>query len=853
MSLTLDEARARAAQLSVTGYTVDLDVTDRHSLGSVTRVEFTCAAPGGETFLELADATDLAVEGAAWEYADGRIRLRSLAEENVVTVSARLPYVTDGDGMHTFTDPADGATYVSAYTSMDNAQRVFACFDQPDLKAPVTLRVTAPTGWTVLANGMLASVAAGADHTLWTFAPTPPIPPYLFTVCCGPWVTREWEHASLRFAWHARASQEAALERDLEDLRDLTERCFDRYVEIFDEPYPFDTYDQVFAPGLNWGAMEFPGCVVFRDELLPPETPREPERRWRAMVVAHEMAHMWFGDLATMRWWEDAWLNESFADYMGYRMADEAAGVAGLAVDFTVDALPASYAADSRRSTHPVAVPPEDVPDVDTSRGNFDDLTYAKGGALLRQLVVWLGDEAFLAGSNAYLSRYAWGNASLAEFVECLDAATDRDVRGWVDTWLTTTGFDTLAVSREGDDVVVTREGSRPHRCTVATYDASWRLLDSVLVDVADSPVPVAGGAYVVPNAGGETFAALRLDPATAGALGDGLVRIEDPQTRAVLWVHMCEQVRLGLLPTTAALRLIRTALPSETSTPIVHAMLGWVGGAPLTWWTPAGAVAEAEQSLALAGLAGLAATKDPQVGAAWARGVVRGTDDAVLLERWLADGRADGPAGLIPVDTGLRWSVLTRLARLGAIDPERIEAERVADGTRDGVVGAARALAAIPTEAAKAAAWAVVVDPATSNRELEATLAGLWDPRQPALLAPYVARYVAEIPALAAERTPITGQLLGQGFPLLPLTVEQVTAFETALDAGYGADSGSGAGSGSGYDSDSGPGSGADSGPGSGSSPAAVPTGSGAGSASVPTVLRREWEDRLDDLRFPG
>ena len=289
------------------------------------------------------------VDGGEAEYADGRIPLRDLGATNEVVVEARLPYVTDGEGMHTFTDPADGEVYASAYVGMDLAHRVFPCFDQNDLKAPISLRVTAPAHWTVLANGR--AVGAAGDGR-WEFATTPPIPPAMFVVCGGPWVSVTWEHAGLAFGWHARASLAGPLERDAADLRRVTETCFDHYARIFEEPYPFDSYDQVMVPGQNWGAVETPGCVTYRDELLPLSAPTEPERRGRSMVIAHEMAHMWFGDLVTMTWWEDTWLQESFADYLGYRVSEEAAGIEGAFVDFTIGRKPEAYAADERR-VHP--------------------------------------------------------------------------------------------------------------------------------------------------------------------------------------------------------------------------------------------------------------------------------------------------------------------------------------------------------------------------------------------------------------------------------------------------------------------------------------------------------------------
>ena len=430
-SLTLAEARARAAQLSDVSYGLEIDLIDEQTFGSRVTIRFASNRP--ETFLELHRGEDVTVTvngvGVDPAYDGHRIQLTGLRadSENEVVVEARLPYVTDGDGMHTFTDPVDGERYVSAYVGVDITQRVFACFDQVDLKAPITLRVVADPNWTVLSNSPVASHRGQRTQAdSWEFTPTPPIPIDLFVLCAGPWHSRTFEHAGLPMGWHARRSLAPELDRDFDELRRITEQCFDHYAGLFDEPFPFDTYDQVLVPELNWGAMENPGCVTFRDEFLPRGRVTEVERRTRAMVIAHEMSHMWFGDLVTQTWWEDIWLNESFAEYMGFRVSEDAAGFAGTWIGFQVTHKPSAMVADRRRSTHPVAPLPEEVPDVDTASTNFDAISYVKGASSLRQLVTWMGDADFLAGVNAHLTKHRFGNATLADLVDALDEASPR-------------------------------------------------------------------------------------------------------------------------------------------------------------------------------------------------------------------------------------------------------------------------------------------------------------------------------------------------------------------------------------------------------------------------------------------
>ena len=804
MSLTLAEARERAALLSDVSYDLHLDLTDRATFGCRAVIRFSCAQPGASTFLELAKAAEVTVDGLAVPYDGHRIALHDLGPTHEVVVEARVPYVTDGDGMHTFTDPADGETYVSAYVGMDIAQRVFPCFDQNDLKAPVTLSVRAPEGWSVLANGRVTAAADG----LWEFATTPPVPVAMFVVCAGPWHSVTWEHTgpdgrTLPFGWHARRSLATELERDADELRRITESCFDHYSTVFSEPYAFDSYDQAFVPGQNWGALETPGCVTYRDEILPVGRVSEGEARRRGMVIAHEMAHMWFGDLVTMTWWEDTWLQESFADYMGFRIAEEAAGFPGTFVDFTVGRKVGGYDADERRSTHPVAPRAEDVPDVDSAATNFDSISYAKGNSAIRQLVTWLGDDAFLAGVNAYLARHRFANATLADFVDALDGVTDRDVRGWVDQWLRSTGFDTLRVVRDAEGPVLVREGTRPHRVRVSTYDDSLAPLESFLVDVADDPVRLPDAAVVVPNSGGETFARIRLDGDSWAAVERDLASITDPGVRAVLWSSAFDLVRCGELATEQFLGLVTRHLPRESHVAVVEAVLAWALGSLVPRHLTPGAVTDAVSQVAAACETGLAAGPDPEVALALTRGLATTTPDSVLLEGWLVD-RVTHTG--IDLDQRLRWMAVRRLASLGAVSPEEIEEERLEDGTVGGELGAARALAALPDPAAKDAAWhRMFGDPEVSNRVFTATAEGFWDPEQHDLVHDYVRRYLAEAPAVARERGQAFSQLVGRAFPALPLTEEDLTALEQAL------------------------------------------------AGDLPTVLRRQWEDRYDDVTSSG
>ncbi|HWU23922.1 MAG TPA: M1 family aminopeptidase, partial [Nocardioides sp.] len=600
MPLTLTEARERAALLSDVHTVVHLDLTSTESYLVEAEIRFRCSTPGASTFLELAGARDVTVDGSPAPAYDGeRILLTDVDTDNIVRVRATLPYVTDGDGMTATTDPADGERYVCAFTGMDIAHHVLPCFDQPDLKTTFAVTVTAPARWTVLANGPALGAEPRGDARHWSFGTTPPISTYLFFVAAGPWVGETWDEpyapapgGTLPFGWYARASQEPALRRDAAELRRITSTCFAHYTSVFGPPYPFADYQQVFTPGLNWGAMEYPGCVAFRDEYLVAGTPTATQREWLATTIAHEMAHMWFGDLVTMRWWEDSWLNESFADFMGYDVAATAAGYDDAWTGAALTRKPTGYRADLRRSTHPVAEDAERMPDADTAFANFDMITYAKGNAVLRQLGIWLGDD-FLAGVNRHLAAHAFGNATLADFLDSLDAATDRDVRGWAERWLRSTGFDTIEVTRDDTVPVLTRTGTRPHRLSVAAYDGT-REVGRVLVDLADEPVRLDAfaGRPVVVNAGDETFAAVRPDEDSRRATEAGLSSYAEPLVRAVLWWQALERVESGIDSLTDLGSLLTRHLVPEREPLIVEGVLSAVQRIIRLYADPPGAAA---------------------------------------------------------------------------------------------------------------------------------------------------------------------------------------------------------------------------------------------------------------------
>ncbi|MDH6626994.1 aminopeptidase N [Streptomyces sp. LBL] len=828
--LTRDEAQTRATLLDVHRYTIDLDLTTGDdTFGSRTVIRFTVRADhdATDTFVEVKPATlrTVTLDGQPLDpetLDENRLPLKNLTPgEHELRVDADMRYSRTGEGMHRFTDPTDGETYVYTQLFMDDVQRVFAAFDQPDLKAVFELSVTAPARWTVLANGVTDHLGDGR----WQAAPTPLISTYLVAVAAGPWHSVRTEHRGLPFGIHCRRSLAPHLDTDADELFEITRQCYDRYHEKFEEPYPFDSYDQAFVPEFNAGAMENPGLVTFRDEFVYRSAVTDTERQTRAIVIAHEMAHMWFGDLVTLRWWDDIWLNESFAEYMGYQTLTEATRFTDTWTDFGVTRKAWGYDADQRPSTHPVA--PENVDDTDAALLNFDGISYAKGASALRQLVTWLGEKDFLAGINTHFTRHRFANATLADFIDSLAAHTERDVHAWADAWLRTTGVDTLTSevrAEDGNWHLDIRHGSgpgvrsepdpaknrhglthlttlqspgslRPHRIVIGVYERD--LHDARLLTLRkrlEADLPATGNigigaagprpALVLLNDGDFTYAKVRFDAESLDTVRKVLSGLPEPLTRAVVWNALRDTVRDGELPAAAYLEAARTHLPYETDLALVQGVLAFAS-AQVTdrYLTPE------RRPAALTTLTALCRdlirrTEDgdnPGLRLIAVRHVIDVAAHPDTIAAWLADGTVPGGPEL---DPELRWRVLGRLAVLGATDERAIAAELARDPSATGQEGAARCRAALPDPEAKHRAWeAMFTDDDLSNYLFTATAQGFWQPEQADLVREYVPRYYQDAVAVAARRGPAIADAAGRwAFPAYAVDTDTLRLGEECL-----------------------------------------------------------------------
>jgi aminopeptidase N len=771
-SLTRAEAAERAELLTVESYAVELDVTGGpERFDSVVTARFRAARPGAETFVEIkpAELRSATLNGKTLDLATldrGRLPLPGLAEVNELVVEAAMAYSNTGEGLHRFVDPADGETYLYAMSFLDDAPRIFACFDQPDLKAPLTLTVRAPEGWLVAGNG----VGEGDGR----FAATPPLATYFVSLVAGPYHARHDEHDGIPLRLLCRRSLAAHLDKDADEIFEITKACFDRFHELFGVRYPFTKYDQAFVPEFNAGAMENPGLVTLRDDLVFRSAVTEGDREWRAVVIAHEMAHQWFGDLVTMRWWDDLWLNESFAEYLGVRVTAEVTRFDRSWTTFALRRKASGYIADQRPSTHPVA--PEEVVDAAHALLNFDGISYAKGASVLRQLVAWLGDETFFAGLRAHFAAHRFGNATLDDLLAALAEASGRDVRGWADVWLRRSGVDKLhaevsTVDGQYQSVHIAQTGlPRPHRLGLGVYDGA-ELRRTVHVDVEGERTEVAELAgepladLLLVNSGDLTFAKVRLDPSSAAAVSRVLPALDDSLDRAVLWSTTLDSVRDGDSSPADLVALVVTALPLETEPLVVEGVLGMTCDLLDRYLDPVPReIALQPVAMACARLL-TAAPPGGSLQLAAARGLIGVSTDARLLAGWLA-GEAV-PEGL-RIDTDLRWALCYRLVVLGAAGPERIEAELATDRSATGEQWAARCQAALPDPAAKERAWRILTtDTTLSNRLVEASAEGFWHPEQADLTRSYVERYFADMPAAARLRTPwVADRVAKSAFP---------------------------------------------------------------------------------------
>ncbi len=773
-NLTRDEAATRAALLRVDSYDVALDLREQDpgtTFRSTTTVRFSCTEPGASTFIELAapGIRSATLNGAPLDTAgfDGeRLPLTGLAADNVLVVDADCRYMRTGEGLHRFVDPVDGAVYLYTQFETYDAHRMYACFDQPDLKATFALTVDAPEDWVCVSGG-----ASTQDGGHWVFETMPRVSTYITALIAGPYASVHDEHDGIPLGLYCRASLVQHL--DAEELFLVTKQGFDFFHRVFGYRYPFGKYDQLFVPEFNAGAMENAGAVTFLEDYVFRSKVTDASYERRAETVLHEMAHMWFGDLVTMRWWDDLWLNESFATYMSVLAQATDTRWTSAWTTFANTEKTWAYRQDQLPSTHPVAA---DIRDMDDVRVNFDGITYAKGASVLKQLVAWVGQDAFLAGVRTYFAKHEYGNTVLADLLGELEAASGRDLSGWSAEWLETAGVNTLRPSFEVDaggaftSFAIAQEAPeqwptlRSHRVAVGLYD----LVDGRLVRTHRVELDVVGARTEVPELVGRprpdlvlvndddlAYAKIRLDEASLATLVEHVGDFADSLPRALCWSAAWDMTRDGELAARDYVALVLAGLGRESDIGVVQSLLRQAQAAVTQFsdpaWAPTGRALIADA--AHAALRGAEPGSDLQLAFARTLASVGGSPEHVALLRGLLDGSTalDG----LDVDTDLRWALLHRLVVLGEAGLDEVEAEHARDRTAAGERHAAAARAARPTAEAKAEAWALAVEGTDlPNAVQSAVLGGFVQPEQLDLLEPYVERYFEAVPEVWRTRT---------------------------------------------------------------------------------------------------
>jgi aminopeptidase N len=784
-SLARDEAVRRKALLSVTSYDVRLDLAaDDVTFRSLTTVRF-AAGGAGDTF---ADVKPVALHRAVLDgveldpgtLAEGRLPMHLSPGDHELVVEATMPFRNDGEGLHRSVDPADGLVYVYGMSFMDAAPTVFACFDQPDLKAPYTMHVTAPAEWFVVGNARAEEVGAADGVREWRLGPTPPLSTYFVTLVAGPYHQLAGEHDGIRLSFSSRQSLAETLDREAEELFSLTRQSFDELHRLFGLRYAFGDYHQAFVPEFNAGAMENPGCITIRDPLLFDRPSTRAERSYRAALIAHEMAHQWFGNLVTPAWWDDLWLNESLAEYVGYRVAADATPYDDAWVDQSYARRVWGLTADQRPTTHPVAG--NGAVDALAALQDFDGISYARGSNVLRQLAARLGDDVFLGGIRDHFDRHPFGNATMHDLFDSWSRTGAGDLGDFVKDWLLTPGPDVLTFDREAGVVRRTppteHPADRAHRLVVATHSPDGWTRTPLDLDGPTTPLRLANGAApVVIDADETTWAVTPPDSVTMAAL-PRLAPSLDPQLRATLW----NSIRMGffnaLVDPDQVVDLLAVAPPIEDTADTQRHLMPWVLGTvvPLA---RAGTLDRLH-----AGLQAAIERTEPgsELRLSAFRALIATASDPGALAAWAAGERL--PEG-VDQDDDLRWRVRRRQAELGAIDRTELDAALEAEPTGHALVEHARAVSSLPTKEGKEFAWDRFLGrTSVAMYEIEAAGAGLWRPAQQDVTRDYVAPYFENLPAVVAHHQGwVQAVAVEAFFPITHLDDETADRARAALD----------------------------------------------------------------------
>ncbi len=821
-NLTRDEAHERADLLSVAAYDIALDLTTGPTtFRTRSTVYFSVAREGASSFIDLiaASVEQITLDGESLDPAthfDGvRAQLPALSSgAHKLTIDATGVYMNTGEGLHRFVDPVDEEVYLYTQFEVADCRRMFAVFDQPDLKATFAFTVTAPAHWQVVSNEptpdpqgvRTTGVTREVPSATWTFAPTPSMSCYITALIAGPYdVVRDkvqTRNGTVPLGILCRKSLTPHLDAD--NIFDVTKRGFTFYEKEFDCAYPFTKYDQIFTPEYNMGAMENAGAVTYNEMYVFRAKVTEAIIERRALTILHELAHMWFGNLVTMQWWNDLWLNESFAEWASTTCQAEATQWDTAWTTFGTAEKSWAYQQDQLSSTHPIVADIRDLEDVEV---NFDGITYAKGASVIKQLVAYVGREPFTAGIREYFSDHPWENTTLTDLLDHLVRASGRDLHAWSRLWLETAGVNTLSLAVTTDDrdvistAVITQSAVeefptlRPHTLAIGSYSVvgdHMERVSRVELDVAGerTEVPALVGQYrpdlLLVNDDDLAYAKIRLDERSMATILANPRGFTNSLPRALVLGAAWDMTRDAEMSARDFCDLVLDTLPGETDSTLLRVLLSQMQTAARLYV----AQGHRHETLALvtARLRELAGSALPgsdaqlQLVSAFA-GYAHRNEDVVWV-RGLLEGSAalDGLA----IDTEMRWTLLTSLTTAGHAAESEIEHELQQDDTATGRERAARALASIPTAGAKAKAWHMVIEQeGLPNQTVDAVAQGFVKVHDTGLLTPYVEKYHTMLTTLWASRTHAIAESVVEGFyPVTLANRELVDASQSWLDA---------------------------------------------------------------------
>lgn len=771
VNLSQIEAEERSKHLSVNSYDVTIEIIPgADTFHSKSIVHFSCNSLGYSTFIDAPSRKIISatLNGAPVDTStfDGEtVYLHNLAKENKLVIEMQALYSKNGEGLQYSVDPADGEIYLYSQGGPALIRHMYACFDQPDLKATFALTATVPSHWEVISNNLPESkIETGKNGTIWKFPPTPRISTYLTAFIAGPYHHVHDEYVgekTIPLGIYCRKSLTSSVDSD--EIFKITKQGFAFYEKVFGLAYPFDKYDQIAVVDFNWGAMENVGAVTFKEELFifRSKVTRQGYLR-RANTILHEMAHMWFGNMVTMRWWDDTWLNESFAEWAGYLALDDATDFENGWTEFNSRRKNWAYRQDQLSSTHPIVVA---MKDIEAANANFDGITYSKGASVLQQFVAHVGRDNFITGLQNYCKKHAFGNTTLNDLLFEMEAASGRDLTSWTSTWLQTAGVNTLrpsleisngaytsvSINQKAPAIPIGSQELRPHHLAVGLFDlraGKLRRRKSVELDVVGALTHVGELAgervadLLLLNDGDMSYAKIRFDEKSLETLKTHLCDIEDSLARALCWSALWDLLRDAEISATEYAEIVLSGLKGEAEISVITIITAQLSTTVDFYAHPT--LREELRARVAAGIETYLDASEPggdqqlQFAYSFARLATTSLQNERILSLLAGD-----LAGL-NIDPDLRWHLVCMLAERGLISRRDLDLEVVRDNTTLGALSHAFAIAALPTDGAKEEAWTLIINEANTNAARVATMKGFHRPHQSAIVADYIPKYFA-------------------------------------------------------------------------------------------------------------